>query len=89
MSPETQAIEHKQARRWQDWQRPIATPLMDDVLALGPNAIPNREEWKHLLRIAALIDTHLRRAGANGDLPSTHVAYLEAYHELRRAYLRQ
>lgn len=74
MPPETVAIEHKQAKRWHDWQRHIATPLMDDVLALGPNSIPNREEWKHLLRIAALIDTHLRRAGAAADLPSTHVS---------------
>lgn len=86
---ETQAIERKQAKRWHDWQRPIPTPLMDDVLALGPNAIPNRDEWKHLLRVAALTDTHLRRAGSAGDLPNTHVAFLEAYQDLRRRYLRQ
>ena len=83
----SRSIEAKQAGRWQDWQRRISTPLMDDVLSLGPNAIPNRDEWKHLLRIAALIDTHLRRAGAYADIPNTHVAYLEAYQELKRKYL--
>lgn len=78
-------IERKQARRWRDWQREIATPLMDKVLAVPHRG--NGADWKRLLRTAALIDTHLQRAGAKSDLPQTHSAYLAAFQEEYIAYL--
>lgn len=81
-------IERKQARRWRDIQRDIPTPLMDRVLALGPNAVPNRTSWKRLLRVAAYLDTHLQRNGSAYDLPATHTAFLSAFEELEREYLR-
>lgn len=79
-------IERKQARRWRDWDRDITTPLMDKVLAL-PHPRGSTEDWKRLLRIAALIDTHLQRRGSESDLPQTHSAYLAAFQESYLAYL--
>lgn len=89
MSPETQAVERKQARRWHDWLRDIDTPLMDKVLALAPSDIRNRHTRKQLLRVAALIDTHLQRSGASQDLPQTHAAYLANFAELLMESLRR
>lgn len=80
------AIEQKMARRWHDWTREIATPCMDQVLALGPRAVPDKSAWKRLLRVAALTDTHLQREGARNDLPHTHVAFMDAFESLRREY---
>ena len=79
-------IEQKQARRWADWQRPISTPCMDRVLALGPQHVPDKPTWKWLLRLAALIDTHLQRSGARHDLPNTHRAYLDSFERLIAKY---
>lgn len=85
---EREEIERKQARRWRDIKRNIPTPLMDQVLALGPTAVPNRTTWKRLLRVAAYLDTHLQRNGSAYDLPATHTAYLSAFEELKKEYLR-
>jgi hypothetical protein len=85
--PPPKAIEAKQADRWHDLQREIRTPLMDQVLALGPNAVPNLTKWKQLLRVAAYLDTHLQRAAASGDLPATHRAYLDGFEGLLSEYL--
>ena len=81
------AIELKQMRRWHDILKPKPTPLLDDVLSLGPQDIPDRQAWKKLLQVAAFLDYHLQRDGSQGDLPGTHTAYLAAYHELREEYL--
>lgn len=81
-------IERKQARRWRDLRRDIPTPLMDQVLALGPNRVPNKTTWKRLLRVAAYLDTHLQRNGSNYDLPATHTAFLTSFEELKQEYLR-
>jgi hypothetical protein len=59
---------------------------MDQVLALGPNAVPNITKWKRLLRIAAYLDTHLQRSGATSDLPNTHRAYLDGFEGLLAEY---
>lgn len=85
---EREDIERKQARRWRDIQRDIPTPLMDQVLKLGPSAIPNKAAWKRLLRVAAYLDTHLQRAGAAHDLPNTHTAYLDSFQALLAEYQR-
>ena len=82
-------IKRKQMRRWHDVTRPLPTPLMDQVLALGPNQVPNKDSWKRLLRVAAYLDTHLQRNGSAGDLPETHRAYLDAFEGLMRSYLQE
>lgn len=79
-------IERKQMRRWRDIKRNIPTPLMDQVLGLGPNTVPDRAAWKRLLRVAAYLDTHLQRTGSTYDLPHTHTAYLDNFRELVREY---
>ena len=79
-------IERKQARRWRDIQRDIPTPLMDQVLALGPNHVPDRAKWKRLLRVAAYLDTHLQRNGSAYDLPATHTAYIDSFQGLLADY---
>lgn len=79
-------IQRKQSRRWQDITRDIPTPLTDQVLALGPNAVPDHLKWKRLLRVAAWLDTHLQRSGSAHDLPATHTAYLDNFQELVKEY---
>ena len=61
---------------------------MDQVLALGPNAVPNITNWKRLLRIAAYLDTHLQRSGSQNDLPNTHRAFLDGFEGLLAEYRR-